>query len=57
MSGRAICVAALKHGCDVMAEKPFAPTRADADAILDAVARSGRRQIVMQNRATSKAPG
>ncbi|WP_326832562.1 Gfo/Idh/MocA family oxidoreductase [Alicyclobacillus mali (ex Roth et al. 2021)] len=50
-------MAALKHSCDVMAEKPFAPTRADADAILDAVARSGRRYIVMQNRATSKAPG
>lgn len=44
---RAICVTALERGCDVIAEKPFAPTRADADAILDAVARSGRRYIVM----------
>ncbi|MDI9258971.1 Gfo/Idh/MocA family protein [Alicyclobacillus sendaiensis] len=47
---REICVAALERGCDVMAEKPFAPTRADAEAILDAVARSGRRYLVMQNR-------
>ncbi|WP_367306990.1 Gfo/Idh/MocA family protein [Alicyclobacillus acidocaldarius] len=47
---RAICVAALERGCDVIAEKPFALTRADAEAMLDAVARSGRRYIVMQNR-------
>ncbi|SIS49892.1 Gfo/Idh/MocA family protein [Alicyclobacillus vulcanalis] len=47
---RAIVVAALERGCDVIAEKPFAPTRQDADAILAALARSGRRYLVMQNR-------
>lgn len=39
----AVCIAALEAGCDVVCEKPLAPTLADADRILAAAqASSGR---------------
>ena len=41
-------VAALDHGCDVICEKPLAPTVEDCQRMIDAVKRSGRRFMTGQ---------
>jgi len=47
---REITEAALEAGCDVLTEKPLAPTFQDAVALVEAARRAGRTLAVMQNR-------
>jgi predicted dehydrogenase len=49
-----IVIPALEAGCDVFGEKPMALTREDADAMLEAVKRTGRNYFILQNRRYSK---
>ena len=46
----AVTLQALADGCDVLVEKPLAPSVAEAARIVHAAARAGRRVSVMQNR-------
>jgi predicted dehydrogenase len=41
-----LCLRAFEHGLDVFCEKPFMPSVADADRVLDAAAAAGRRVAV-----------
>ena len=45
-SHAALAIDALAMGCDVLVEKPMAPTAADCDAMIAAAHRSGRRLSV-----------
>jgi predicted dehydrogenase len=45
---RELCVMALEAGAHVLCEKPFVPSLADADAVLDAARRAGR-QVAVNN--------
>ena len=46
LAHRSLCLAALEHGAHVFCEKPFVPSAADADAILEAAASAGRQVAV-----------
>lgn len=43
-------ITAVHNGCDVFAEKPMAPTPAEADEIEQALKETGRKLFIMQNR-------
>lgn len=43
-------MAAIEAGCHVVVDKPFAPTLADAEAMVDAASRAGVLLTVFQNR-------
>jgi predicted dehydrogenase len=45
-----VVLAAFRHGCDVLTEKPMAASLEDARAILEAARKTGRVHAVTQNR-------
>jgi predicted dehydrogenase len=47
---REVVLTAFEHGCHVLTEKPLAPNREDASAILTAAERHRRLHAVVQNR-------
>ncbi len=47
---REVVLTALSHSCDVLGEKPMAPSMEEAKLMVDAAVRSGRMYAVMQNR-------
>lgn len=45
-----VVLSSFEHGCDVLSEKPLAPSLADARAMIAAARRAGRIHAVIQNR-------